>query len=518
MARPRSLAMKRIAAAMRLLIDAVTRPNGPIAAIDRVAISQGRLVIDDKLNNETKHYDGLQLALEKAGGGTNFDLSAQGPNGPWSISARAAGRPNSDRRLDFDFKNISIDEISLVSGARDIGADFDMPVSSRLTVALDAKNQLTDVDGKVHFDPGYLRFDDPNDEPRLIDKIDAAFHWDGAERKIVIDGARLKTGDTDLAMHGAITPPVREGDVWLVNFANSRRAVYGAERPGEDNIYFDHISLQGRLALEDKIFNLDRFAFSGPNNGFAMAGVVDWKNGGHMSLGASLSPTPATVVMRLWPSFMAADIRSWFLSHVEGGTIEHGTLRMNYDGAMIDHMRHQYPPPDPALAIDFTVSNGKLAFLKDVPPLENIEGAAHITGRTSTFTASTGTMQVGSNGTLALSNGSFHIEHAELRPTPAQFSGRVAGNIEAVGTLLNLDALKPFVSLPMDPGRLRGNIDGILGINLKLGPGSDPKKRFQARYRCAGDAICGRKADRQSGSHRCHAQDHRQRRRAACLG
>ena len=78
-ARPRSLAMKRIAAALRLLIDIATRPTGPLAKIDRVAISQGRFVIEDELNNETKLYDGLQLSLAKTGGGTNFDLSAQGP-------------------------------------------------------------------------------------------------------------------------------------------------------------------------------------------------------------------------------------------------------------------------------------------------------------------------------------------------------------------------------------------------------------------------------------------------------
>ena len=88
-------------------------------------------------------------------------------------------------------------------------------------------------------------------------------------------------------------------------------------------------------------------------------------------------------------------------------------------------------------------------------------------------------MQVGSTGTLMLTSSAvFHIQHAELMPTPAQF-GCVACNIEAVGVLLNLDALKPFVSLPVDPGRLEGNIDGTLGIDLKLGPGSDPKKDFK---------------------------------------
>ena len=478
-ARQRSLAVKRIAAAMRLLMDIATRPNSPVTAIDRVAISQGRFVIEDELNKQTKLYEGLQLSLAKADGGTNFDLSAQGPNGPWSVSARAAGKPGADRRLDFGFKNISIDEISLVGGARDIGADFDMPVSSRLTVALDAKGQLTDVDGNVHFDPGYLRFDDPNDEPRLVDSIDAAFHWDGAARQIIIDNTRVRTGETDLAVRGAITPPIQEGDPWLIDFTNSQRGVFGTERPGEDKIFFDHIDFQGRLALEDKVFNIDRFAFSGPNNGFAMAGVVDWKNGPHMSLGASLAPTPATVVMRLWPSFMAADIRAWFLAHVKGGTIEHGTLRMNVDAQMIEHMHHQYPPPDPALAIDFSVSEGSLTFLKGVPPLEHVAGVGHITGRTSTFTATSGSMRVGDSGTLNLSQGSFHIAHAEIRPTPAELSAHVSGDVPAVGALLNYDALKPFVSLPVDSSRLKGHIDGLLGIALRLGPGADPKKDFK---------------------------------------
>jgi hypothetical protein len=478
-ARPRSLAMKRLAAALRLLIDVATQPTGPLAKLDRVAISQGRFVIADELDKETKLYDGLQLSLTKAGEGSNFDLSAQGPNGPWSIAAHAAGKSGAARRVDFNFKNISIDEISLVAGARDLGADFDMPVSSRLTLALDVKNQLTDASGSVHFDPGYLRFDDPNDEPRLIDSIDTAFHWDGARRQILIDTARIRTGETDIALRGAITPPAREGDDWQIGLINSRRGVYGVERPGEDRIFFDHIDVQGRLALADKTFHIDHLAFSGPNNGFAMAGAIDWKNGPHISLGASLSPTPAQVVVRLWPSFMAADIRAWFVEHVKGGIITHGTLRMNVDAKMIDHMHHQYPPPDPALAIDFAVANGAVTFLKGLPPLDGVEGSGHITGRTSTFTATAGHMRVGSNGVLTLSQGQFHIAHAEMRPTPAEFSAHVSGDVRAVGTLLGLAALKPFVSLPVDGTRITGQIDGELGIRLRLGPGADPKKDFK---------------------------------------
>ena len=68
-----------------------------------------------------------------------------------------------------------------------------------------------------------------------------------------------------------------------------------------------------------------------------------------------------------------------------------------------------------------------LTFLKGVPPLDNVEGAGHITGRTSTFTATS--WHDARRGleprTLTLTNCGFHIAHAEIRPTPAQFSGRV---------------------------------------------------------------------------------------------
>ncbi len=471
---PRSLVVKRIAAAMRLLIDVATRPNGPLAAIDRVGIARGRFVIEDRLNEQTKFYNGLDLSLDKSGGGTNLDLSAEGPSGPWSVSARASGKPGSERRLDIEFKNISLDEISIVSGLRNVGADFDMPISSKFEMVLGADRKLGEVSGQVHFDPGYLRFEDPNDEPRMIDAIDVGFHWDRAGRRIVVDNAHLQAGQTNFTVGGAIAPPVREGEPWTVNLASTQPGIFGAERPGEEPIAIDHVGLQGRLALDDKSFYIDRFEFDGPQCGLAMAGSIDWKNGPHVRLGASISPTPAVVAVRLWPSFMAPDVRAWFLAHWKEGVIERGTMRVDFDAAMIDAMRHQYAPPDAAVAIDFALSDGAVEFLPGVPPLRGIDGTGHVTGRTSTFLATRGNMDLGSAGKLTLTDGVFHIGHAEIKPTPAELSGKVSGDVTAVGDLLNRDALKPYASLPVDPSTLHGEIAGDLGIALRLGPGARP--------------------------------------------
>jgi hypothetical protein len=472
---PRSLAVKRIGAALRLLIDASTRSNSPLAALDKVGISHGRLVIADRAAEESRVYQGLNLAFDKAGNGTNFSLSADGPNGVWSVSASSSGVPTSTRRLDIETKNISIDEILLVAGSRKLGADFDMPVSSKFTMALAPDGGLTEIVGGINLGSGYLRFDDPNDEPRLIDSIDTAFHWDRTNRQIAIDEIRLRTGGSNFAFKGAVAPPVREGEAWLIELANSGVETYGAERPGEAPITLTRFDIGARVNLPQKTLTLDQFSFSGPDCNFAMRGLIDWINGPRIRIAAAIGQTQARTAVRLWPSFAVAPLRSWFLSHWKAGVIDKGTLRLDFDGPMIKAMRLQHAPPDKNFAMDFDIHKGAIEFLPGAPLLQNIEGASHITGRTSTFTAAQATLDAGSGGPLSVTQGIFQVANAEMKPTPAKVSAQVSGSVEAVSALLSYDALKPYASLPVDPKTLRGKIVGAVGFAMQLGPVMRPE-------------------------------------------
>ncbi|MHB8886899.1 MAG: hypothetical protein ACYC5H_17785 [Methylovirgula sp.] len=472
---PRSLMVKRIGTALRFLIDMATKPVGPFAAIDRVGIAHGRLVIADRAADQTRVYEGLHLALDKSGSGRNFSLSAEGPNGTWSVSANASGNANGVRRLDIGVKNISIDEILLATGLRKLGVDFDMPISSTFTMALGPHGGLTQVVGEVGFGAGYLRFDDPNDEPKMIDSINTAFHWDRSTRHIKIDKLSLRAGGTNLALKGAIVPPSREGDAWQIALANNGKQVFGAERPGETPIILTQFGLGAHLVLSQKSFVIDRLAFVGPKCSFAMSGAIDWKDGPHIRLGASVGRTQSRVAVRLWPSFIVAPVRSWFLAHWMDGIIDKGALRVDFNADMIKAMRMQHAPPDNAVDMDFTISHGVVDFLPGVPPLTDISGVGHITGRTSTFTATSGRLDAGTGAPLILSDGGFHIANGEIKPTPAQISAKISGSVEAVGALLNRKALKPFASLPVDPTSLSGQIVGTLGIGLTLRPVMRPK-------------------------------------------
>ncbi|MGB6176689.1 MAG: hypothetical protein WBF43_10225, partial [Methylocella sp.] len=341
---PRAFLVKQMAASIRLVIDTLTDPASPAAAIDRIGIARGKVFIDDETSNQTMVFNGVNLGFDKSSGARRFDLSVEGPNGRWLASGVAGGMPGSERGLMLSFSNLSLDEILLAAGTRTIGADFDMPLSGKLSVRLQADGMLSEAAGQFEFGAGYLRFDDPDDEPLMIDKVTGGFHWNPAARRIVVDRWRLAAGATHFAISGFVTPPHREGDPWSIELANAEPSAAGPERPGEKPISIDHSDLAARLYLAEKKLVIDRFLFGGPQGGIAMAGGIDWSNGPHIRLGASISPAPVGTVLRLWPSFVAAPVRSYLLSRASEGTVENGTLRLDFDGADLRAMRAGHPP------------------------------------------------------------------------------------------------------------------------------------------------------------------------------
>jgi len=469
---PRSIIIRQAASAMRLLIDTLTNPESSIAAIDHVGVKSGKLVVDDLTSDQTTDYTNLTLAFDKDKGATKFHLSTEGPNGPWQANLTASGAPGEERRLDIGVANISLDEIALASGKRSLGVDFDMPVSSQFSVVLTPDGIVESSVGTFKLGSGYFRLDDPDDEPMMVDDITGRFHWEPSTRRIVMDEAKLSAGPSQFVAAGVVTPPVYEGDAFAANFFLSKPGIFGAKRPGEKPLTIEHGDFAARLMTKEKRFVIDRLSFSGADFGFAMAGDVDWREGPHLRLGASINPSPVQVVERFWPSSIAASVRSWFLDHFKGGTLETGTLRVDLDEQALKMMRADLPPPDDASSIDFTVTGGTLHFLPGVPPLKELVGSAHISGRQTKVAIASGTLETASGQKLTLTDGGFTVPDASIKPTPAVAAGRVTGSIEAVKDLLAYEAFKGYASMPIDTP-MHGQVDGRLEVGLKVGPGSE---------------------------------------------
>jgi hypothetical protein len=465
----RAIVMKQAAAAIRQLVDILTDPRSTIAAIDRLGITRGRLVIDDQMTNEEVVYSDLDLGFDKAAGVTNLTLSANGPNGRWTVTAMAKGRPGADRQFGLKAENLSIDEAQLIAGSRSLGFDTDMPIELTADIGLKPDDTLREAVGGFKFGPGFFRTEDPDQEPLFITEFTGVLTWNGAERRIDVGPVRyVEREGTHFAGSGSIKPPRDEGEPWNVALATTERGTFAPDRKGQRTFLLDTGLLTGRLFLDRKTFRIDNFTLRGPDGGLALAGAFDWIKGPHVAFGARIEPTSVPFAQRVWPAFMAASVRAWVLNHFEDGQLTSGTIQVDYDETALKRMRADRAPPDKSVSLDFELTKGRLRYLDGVPPIDDVRGIGHITGRTSRFTLTSGTINADGRK-VDVSEGMFYVPNTNLHPTPATLSAHLSGAVEAVGNILSRDALKPYASLPVDATTLHGNIEGSLNKTLVLG-------------------------------------------------
>src|SRR5262249_40108553 len=236
----------------------------------------------------------------------------------------------------------------------------------------------------------------------------------------------------------------------------------------------DLADFAARLYPIEKEFVIDRFSFSGPQCGLALAGSFNWSAGPHLRLGASISPMPIKTVTRLWPSFVAASVRSYLLSNASDGIVEKGTIQVDLDAADLRAISEDHAPADANALVEFTIKNASLGFLPGVPALHGIDGIGRVTGRTAIFSVSNAAIDSGKGHTLSLWDGSFRVADTDPKPVPAVVEAKAIGSVEAIGELLSHDALKPYASLPLDSSTLRGEVNGDLEIDMSLGSNAGP--------------------------------------------
>ena len=465
----RAIAIKQASAAIREFLDILTDPHSPMAAVDRLGIARGKLVIDDQMTGDEVVYRGLNLAFDKAHSVSNFLLSAEGPNGRWSVAAMAKGVPGQERHFGVKIDNLSIDELRLMGGSRSQGVDTDMPISTTADIGLNPDNSLSEASGSFQLGAGFLRTADPDQEPIFIQEIAGALHWQPEDRTIALDHLRyVETTGTKLVVGGTIKPPRDEGQPWLINLTELEPGHLAPDRRNQQAYQVDTGAFAGRLFLDRKTLQIDRFSFRTKDGGIALAGAFDWIKGPHLKFGAQIDPTTVQMVQRVWPSSMAATVRAWLLDHFETGVVTSAVIKVDYDENALQRMRADRAPPDPSVSLDFTLSKASLRYLNGVPPITNVEGVGHITGRTSRFTLSSGTIDADGRP-IDVTNGVFFVGNTDQHPTPANLTAHLTGSVEAVTDILSRDALKPYASLPLDPSTLHGQVDGVLSKDLLLG-------------------------------------------------
>ncbi len=457
------------------LLDLATSPESAIGSLERFGVSRGRLTVNDRVSGVATTFEGVDIAFDRpASGQASLRLSALGPNGRWSIAARAAGEAEAARKLEVDVAELSLDEIALVAGFRDRAIDFDMPISARLAFELSPDRRVAGASGRFTLGAGLVKLDDPDHEPFLIDEAVGGFRWDPQARVVIVEPTQLNAGQTQISVEGKVTPPAVAGEAWTISLA-SRDNVLGAERPGDKPLALGKLVVEAQYAPATARFAIDKLEVSGGDVALSLScETVGGAAGPKLSLALQASRMSARGFVRLWPSFIASETRAWFLRSLKGGVLERASLRVDLDGEGFRQLRAEQPPPDQAVALDFTLSDATLDYLPDAPPLTGVTGEGKVTGRTAIFSAKRAQVDLSNGRKLTVHEATFTAPDFAQKPAPATLAIRAQGGVEAAMEFLAKPAFRAYADLPPQAQNAKGQLDARIDIAMKLGP-PEPK-------------------------------------------
>ena len=498
---PNSDVMLALGEALKTLLDTAMRDNSSAGVLKRLGVSRGQLVFEDQSTRQQLRFEDFELDFDRAQDSAALLVSARGPSGRWQAEALAHGRTGDVRTLDISLSNFTLKELQLIGGVRDPGFDFTMPISSQLNVTLAPDNKLAAANGRFATGSGTFVLDDKDHEPAHIDQIEGTFEWNATSRRFDLNRTLLIAGETRFAFAGSVTPPPAGSNAWQVTGRTIERSVWGIERPNQKPVFVDRSQIDARYVPGERRLLVDHLEIVGPDvNLSASADVQMTAQGPTVRMTGKAGTMPSLSVVRLWPTPVAPRVRAWFVRALQGGTLEEGSLWLDFDPATFQLLKQDLQPPDDKLRLNFRLSGTQLLAVPGLPPFAGLDGTGVVTGRTANFVATRGMMDV-SGQKLTIVEASFTVPDTQLKPAPASVNLRMTGPIEAVADLFERERLKPFAQVPIDATTVKGQIDGSIAIDLKL---ADEVKPEDTRVR-ASAALSNFSVDKMVGEEKLEA-------------
>jgi hypothetical protein len=458
------------------LIDAMT---GASQALDRVSLVHGHLeVLNEALAKRTV-YDDFQLTFVRSNETASISVGAKGPQGRWSVEAQARG--GSERMVSLTAHDLDFDDLRLFNANRP-PFEADMPISLRLEAKLGANSAIETMGGRFTLGAGYFKLDDPDHEPFFIDEATGDIAWDPAARRYRFDNLQLLSGATHIYGAGWASPPTRAEPAWISHF-ESGDTVFAPERPGEKPITIQQAAFDAHFYAGQGRLVLDRLTARGPTvNGSATAETTTVPGGATLKIDLQVGPSAVVDLLRLWPSFINADARAWCIQNIHGGQLLSASMKVDWDAAAFDLAAHKQAVPADSVQGEMTARDVVVDMMPGLPPLTVAEASGRITGRQFSASAKTGVVELSPTRRVQATDIGYQVpDTSPAAVVPAKASAHLQGGADALVDLLGRDALKHYAGFTLDPGLVKGQFEGDLAIDLKLGKSVRPEdQQFRA--------------------------------------
>jgi len=229
---------------------------------------------------------------------------------------------------------------------------------------------------------------------------------------------------------------------------------------------FSEVSFQGWSAPLYGATGIDQFeARKADGSQLASTGRIDMvRRGTGFDITVAGDGLSADDIKRIWPAFLAADSRNWFVKNVVGGHIKSSSMRYSFPVGTLGAPGENKPLPKNSMSIDITGVGVKIKALDTMDPI-TLDGETKLTMRDSEVTMSAdGATIPTAKGNIGIANAAFVISSDDPSESIFEISGDLSGGIPALISWAQqnqADALKQ-AAVPFDLTAL----DGKLSLSL----------------------------------------------------
>ncbi len=444
---------------------------GAAQAVDRLTLANGRFRIDNDATHRSVTYSDFSLVFDHSGEEANAKISATGPTGPWTIEARAT--VGDAPTLALEARDVSLADLEAFD-KKPPPLFAEGPISFKFDSRLAPDETLQSLTGRFAMGAGEVRLNNPDARPFLLDEASGKIDWVGDAKRLRFSDLAILAGETHINAHGWLSPPPDPAGAWAFRL-KSKDTRFGPERRGEAPVVINSLVADARfLALESR-FVLDGLTVRGPTvDGSLKAEVAPDGPGVSLKLGIDIKPSVTPDVIRLWPQFINPDVRDWCSQNLHGGQIQ-GTMAANWTAADLDAMDHKRAVPRESVHGAFSARDIGVDLMPGLPMMVSGQSSGTFTGRDFTVTGDHATMTLSPTRRIQADNLVFTIPDTTPREiVDGQSRAHLTGTADALADLLSREPLRKQAGLQIDPATIKGQAEGDLVLDLKLGKTAKP--------------------------------------------
>ncbi len=400
----------------------------------RVVVRGGTLEMNDALYGIFRVFKDIKVDVSadattsSAKGKFSADYGGTVMSG---IIERVEG-PNDTARLQASINNLDLG--AFVPNINDPDAMGGLVGAGAVSIDIgfnSSTNKLTDGVFRVDLTGTDLRI---SDQTFPVATSIAVVHWDPALGQFTMDETQVSIGNNSAFLKGVFRMGLDDKYGPTVSMAMTGREVSIASDLGPPETPFSQMTFNGWSAPLYGAVGIDEFAISKPDGAqVAATGRVDMlKRGSGFEMTVAGDGVTADDVKRIWPAFVSADIRSWFVRNITGGKLKASSMKYNFPAGSIDPTKTDQPLPPGAIAIDIVGDGVTFRPTETMNPVK-IDGALKLAVRDTEVTISADGATIPTDkGALALANVGFMIGSEVPGEALYEISGDLSGKIPAL--------------------------------------------------------------------------------------